>query len=326
MFHRFEAGFWLLLTIVGNYSSSVRRFLFAALFLYSGGGLSAGDYLVIYRQRVSGNATPSVMECDSVQVFPGYSKLITKGGPTFEVKKGALIATVPRKEYAKLSAYAAEYPSLQGQFEEVRARWESGILESARKKLEAEKMFAESISKGDRIRTLDGQEFQGLIKASGQYSLAITSTDGVTSVGIAQLSARDLKKWDKSDRTDDPRFWYERTLAVLKAREAGIDVAAESKEAESHYPESSRYLAEMDRAREHRRAAALERIAAFSEPAAAPVIQLKTQEDIDELIRMSKLGYTPVLDEATGQIFFSAPVDREQQLRDAMQVEGIPES
>lgn len=313
----------MLLECVANYIRDVSRFLFAVMILYSGGGLSAGDYLVIYKQRVSENATPSVMECDSVQVFPGYSKLITEGGPTFEVKKGALIATIPKKEYAKLSAYAAEYPSLKGKFEEVRARWESGVIESAQKKLEAEKLFAESMSKGDRIRTLDGQELQGLIKASGHYGLAITSADGVTAVGIAQLSAQDLKKWDKSDRSDDARFWYERTLAVLKAREAGIDVAAESKEVESHYPESSRYLAEMDRAREHRRAAALARISASSEPAAAPGIQLKTQEDIDELIRMSKLGYTPVLDETTGQIFYSAPVDREQQLREAMQVEGI---
>ncbi len=304
----------------------MRRFLFAVLLLCSGGGLSAGDFLVIYRQRVSENATPAVMECDSVQVYPGYSKLVTKGKPTFEVKKGALIATIPKTEYARITTYAAEYPSLKAQFEEVRARWEAGIIESARRKLEAEAKFVESLSNGDRIRTLDGQEFQGLVNASGPYGLAITTADGVMAVGIAQLSASDLKKWDKADRSDDARFWYERTLAVLKAREAGIDVTAESKEAEAHYPEASRYLAEMDRAREQRRAAAIKKISASPEPSADRGVQIKTQEDINELIRMSKLGYTPVLDEATGQIFYSAPVDREQQLRDAMQREDIPEN
>ena len=61
------------------------------------------------------------------------------------------------------------------------------------------------------------------------------------------------------------------------------------------------------------------RMSALPTGTAGPGNQLKTQEDIDEMLRMSKLGYSPVLDESTGQVFYSAPVDRERQLREAMQ-------
>ena len=287
--------------------------------------VSAGDYLVIYKQRVSGNATPAVKECDTVKVYPGYSLLIAQGKPTFEVKKGALIATISKKDFARLGDYAAEYPSLRGLFEEVRLRWESEINELARKKVLAEQAFVQSLSNGDKIQTLDGLEFHGLIKASGQHSLAITTSEGVTSVGIAQLSTPDLKKWAGGGRALDGRFWYERTLAVIKAREAGIDVSEESKEVEAHFPESSRYLSEMDRARAARRAAMLEAVSGSTRTIETRGSRISTQEDIDELIRMSKLGYTPVLDAATGQVFYSAPVDREQQLRDAMGMESTPD-
>ena len=319
-------GFWLRPAEVENYNPRVRGSLFAFFLLLPGGSLFSGDYVVLYKERVSETAPPLMMECDSVEAYPGYSKLITKGKPTFEVKKGALIATVPKQEYASLAAYAAAYPSIKSQLEEVGARWEAEIIELAQRKLEDENAFRESLSQGERIRTLDGQEFQGLIKASGRYGMALTTAEGVTAVGVAQLSAPDLKKWDRFDRDHDGRFWYERTLAVLKAREAGVDVAAESKEAEGHFPESSQYLAEMDQVRKNRRAAMLQKLSDAPEPPAAPGVQIKTQEDIDEMIRMSKLGYSPVLDEATGQIFYSPPGDREQQLRDAMQGDVIPEN
>ena len=302
----------------------VSRIIAAVIFLVSGGQLIAGDYLVIFRQHVSENATPSVLECDSLEVFPGYSRLITNGGPTFEVKTGALIATVAKKDFFKLEGYSQEYPALKTTLGEVESRWRSEVGEAARRKLEAEKAFSESVANGSRVRTLDGHVFQGIIQASGQYSLAVTTTAGVTAVGIAQLCTGDLKKWNTVDREHDGRFWYERSLAIIKARESGADVAAESKESEAHFPEAKSYLAQMDSAKDQRRKMRNEKMSAPQKGTAGPGNQLKTQEDIDEMLRMSRLGYTPVLDESTGRLFYSAPVDREQQLRDAMQGKSLP--
>ena len=143
----------------------------------------------------------------------------------------------------------------------------------------------------------------------------------MSTVGIAQLCTEDLNKWNTVARDHDGRFWYERTLAVIKARESGADLSAESKEAESHFPESSSYLAQMDLAREQRRKMLVGESSSPNKKTPEQGNPLRTQEDIDELIRMSKLGYVPVLDESTGRIFYSAPVDHEEQLREAMQVQ-----
>jgi len=302
----------------------VSRIIAAVIFLLSCGRVAAGDYLVIFKQHVSENATPSIMECDFLEVYPGYSKIITKGGATFEVKRGALIATVAKKEFLKLDGYAKEYPALRNALDEVKTRWQSEVGQAAQRKLDAEKAFSESVANGSRIKTLDGHVFHGIIQASGQYSLAVTTTEGVTSVGIAQLCTGDLKKWNAVDRDHDGRFWYERSLAIIKARESGVDVTGESREAEAHFPDAKSYLAQMDSARDQRKRQRNGKISASQEGAAGPGNQLKTQEDIDEMLRMSKLGYTPVLDESTGRLFYSAPVDREQQLREAMQGNLMP--
>ena len=302
----------------------VSRIIAAVIFLVSCGRVVAGDYVVIFKQHVSENATPSMMECDSLEVYPGYSKLITKGGPTFEVKSGALIATVAKKDFLKLDGYSREYPALKNPLEEVKSRWQSELGEADRRKRDAEKAFSESVANGNRIKTLDGHVFQGIIQASGQYSLAVTTTEGVSAVGIAQLCTGDLEKWNTVDRDQDGRFWYERSLAIIKARESGADVTAESQEAEKHFPEAKSYLAQMERAKDQRRKLMSGKMSASQEATAGPGNQLKTQEDIDEMLRMSKLGYTPVLDESTGRLFYSAPVDREQQLREAMQGKLVP--
>ena len=297
------------------------RIISALLLLVSGLRLAAGDYLVVFKQRVSENATPSVMECDSLEVFPGYTKLRTSGKPTFEVKKGALIAIVAKKDFQKLEGYSNEYPALKTTLDEVKSRWQTEVGAEAQKKCDAERAFSESLSNGSRIKTLDGRSFQGIVKSSGPYALSLTTADGVSTVGIAQLCTEDLNKWNTVARDHDGRFWYERTLAVIKARESGADLSAESKEAESHFPESSSYLAQMDLAREQRRKMLVGESSSPNKKTPEQGNPLRTQEDIDELIRMSKLGYVPVLDESTGRIFYSAPVDHEEQLREAMQVQ-----
>ena len=303
----------------------VSRIIAAVIFLVSCGRVIAGDYLVIFKQHVSENATPSVLECDSLEVYPGYSKLITKGGPTFEVKSGALIATVAKKDFFQLDGYSREYPALKNTLGEVKSRWQSEVGAATQRKLEAERAFSESVSDGSRIRALDGHVYRGIIQASGQYSLAVTTTEGVTSVGIAQLCTGDLKKWNTVGRDHDGRFWYERSLAIIRAKESGADVSAESAEAEAHFPEAKSYLAQMDSARDQRRKVMNEKFSAPRNGLTGPGNQLKTQEDIDEMLRMSRLGYTPVLDESTGQVFYSAPVGREQQLRNAIQGKPGPE-
>ncbi|MEI8312926.1 MAG: hypothetical protein WCH98_19430 [Verrucomicrobiota bacterium] len=295
------------------------RIIAALLLLVSCLRLAAGDYLVVFRQHVSENATPSVMECDSLEVFPGYSKLRTSGKPTFEVKKGALIAIVAKKDFQKLEGYSNEYPALKNTFDEVKSRWQSEVGADAQKKADAERAFSESLANGSRVKTLDGRSFQGIVKASGQYALSLTTPEGISTVGIAQLGTEDLNRWNTVARDHDGRFWYERTLAIIKARESGADLSAESKEAEAHFLESSSYLAQMDQAREQRRKMLVAESSSPNKKTPEQGNPLRTQEDIDELLRMSKLGYVPVLDESTGRIFYSAPVETEEQLREVMQ-------
>lgn len=310
-----KTRFLLISTNAATYIRGVRQLASFFLLAVSLGCSFAGEYLVIFKQHVSANSTPGVEECDQLEVYHGYSKLINKGKPSVEIKSGALIGIIQKRDYAKISGYAETFPALKPVLDEIQTRWKTELEEFREKQLSAQKAFSETVAPSDGITTLDGREYRGKIQKSGDYGISITTVDGVTSIGMAELSSADLKTRDAADRSHDGRFWYERTLAIIKAQEAGKDVAQEAKEAGTHFHESNAYLAGMDRAREERNKARMEEISK-SEHTDLPAM---SPQEMEEIARMSKLGYLPVLDENTGQILYYPPQDREQQLRETMQ-------
>lgn len=294
----------------------MKRLPVAVFLVLSIGQCFSGEFLVFFKKNVVSHADPTILECDDLEIYHGYSKLISNGKPPFEVKCGALVGVVQKRDYSKLAGYSDKYPGLKNQIASIQARWK-GEIEAARQNQPP----LETGEQTSEIRTLDGRTFRGTIRESSAYRLSVSMTDGVISVGIPELCSGDLKKWNAMDRSHDGRFWYERTLAIIKAQDAGVDVAAESKEAGMHFDESNSYLAEMDRQREERKKAALEKIAkAQREIETAP---LSSQEEVDEALRMMKMGYVVVFDEATGKCHFAEPVDREELLRNIKREEFL---
>ena len=116
-------------------------------------------------------------------------------------------------------------------------------------------LFAQQAAakKPEKVETLDGRSFFGIVTVKDDYTIVIESDSGLTNLPVAALKGDSWKEYSKDDeRKEDGRFWSERKDSLTKGWEKGG------------------------------KAGPLEAILAPLEPYAASIVSFETQRDAQQ--------------------------------------------
>lgn len=77
-------------------------------------------------------------------------------------------------------------------------------------------------AKPEKVETLDGRSFFGIVTVKDDYTIVIESDSGLTNLPLAALKGDSWKEYSKDDeRKEDGRFWSERKDSLTKGWEKG---------------------------------------------------------------------------------------------------------